>query len=244
MKKYRIWLKNLNLIRRREIISYPPIRPAIRPRTSYYDASRRRRREEEEGYDDIEGYDEDDIDCIIKKKIQKIFKIEYGKNSDNSKITLISFFEEFMEVYDELLAEDYSLLETEYEEAEISEEEKKSTKREDIRKCIRAGVIPDCYKDVIEKIEIKEVRKYRKKGKTETEEEEESSEAIRERAIREQKFIKDKNLGCVVCPMGEYLNAKSKRPNGNIRYANKLACKCCKNPCTKSKYKEVEIKSQ
>lgn len=135
-------------------------------------------------------------------------------------------------------------LETEYEEAEISEEEKKSTKREDIRKCIRAGVIPDCYKEVIEKIEIKEVRKYTKKVEAKAEEEEESSEAIRERAMREQKFIKDKNLGCVVCPMGEYLNAKSKRPNGNIRYANKLACKCCKNPCTKSKYKEVEMSEE
>lgn len=132
-------------------------------------------------------------------------------------------------------------LETEYEEAEISEEEKRSTKRKDIKKCMRAGVIPDCYKDVIEKIEIKEVRKYTKKEKAKAKEEEESSEAIRERAMREQKFIKDKNLGCVVCPMGEYLNAKSKRPNGNIRYANKIACKQCKNPCTKSKYKEVEM---
>ena len=42
--------------------------------------------------------------------------------------------------------------------------------------------------------------------------------------------------------MGEVLSPKSKRSGNKIRYANKLACKNCKNPCTKSKYREVEKK--
>ena len=92
-------------------MSYPPIRPAIRPRTTYYDASRRRRREEEFSNNSRKDYN--NIDNVIEEKIQEIFEMEYGENNDNSKITLIHFFEEFMGVYNE---QDYSLVESEYEE--------------------------------------------------------------------------------------------------------------------------------
>ena len=132
---------------------------------------------------------------------------------------------------------------TEYEENKISEKERKSTKPKNIKKCLRAGVIPECYKDVIKdiKVEIREKRKYQKK----LEEETKTSEEIREEAIQRGIFIRDRKLGVVYCPMGEVLGKKSERKGGKIRYANKLGCKRCKAPCTKSKYKEVEfIKNQ
>ena len=132
---------------------------------------------------------------------------------------------------------------TEYEENEISERERKSTKPKDIKKCLRAGIIPECYKEEIKEIEIKtiEKRKYQKRN----EEEEKTSEEIREEAIQRGIFIRDKKLGVVYCPMGEALGKKSEREGGKKRYANKLGCKRCKLPCTKSKYKEVEfIKNQ
>ena len=128
---------------------------------------------------------------------------------------------------------------TEYEENEIDEETRKSKKAEDIRKCIRAGVIPECYKEVIEEIKVEEVKEAVKGERIE--EENKSSEEIKEEAIERQVFIKDPNTGAVVCPMGESLGKKSERKNGKERYANKLACKNCKNPCTKCKYKEVEL---
>lgn len=132
-------------------------------------------------------------------------------------------------------------LETEYEEAEITEEMKKSEKREDIKKCIRAGIIPDCYQNEIKKIEVveKEVREERKE---EEKKEIRSSEEIREEAISKQTFERDINKGIVYCPGGEILAKKSQRKDGKIRYANKMACANCKNPCTKSKYKEVEFR--
>ena len=127
---------------------------------------------------------------------------------------------------------------TEYEEKEIKEKERKSTKPKDIKKCLRAGVIPECYKEVIKEIKIKtiEKRRYTKR----TEEETKTSEEIREEAIQRGIFIRDRKLGVVYCPMGEVLGKKSKREGGKIRYANKLGCKRCKAPCTRSKYKEVE----
>ena len=137
--------------------------------------------------------------------------------------------------------EENVMLITQYEENEISEEERKSIKAEDIQKCIRAGEIPECYKDVIEKIEVEEVEE-KEEIEEEVEEENKSSEEIREEAIKRQIFKKDENIGIVYCPMGEVLSPKSKRSGNKIRYANKLACKNCKNPCTKSKYREVEMK--
>lgn len=132
-------------------------------------------------------------------------------------------------------------LETEYEEAEISEEERKSQKPEDIKNCLRAGVIPECYKDVIENITVIE-RRRKKTEKSEGEEQVESTEEIIDRAMQEGKFIKDENTGCVACPMGQLLGAKSKRDNGErVRYANKLACKECKNKCMNGKFKEIEM---
>lgn len=132
-------------------------------------------------------------------------------------------------------------LETVYEESEITEEIKGSTKSENIKKCLRSGVIPDCYEGIIEDIKIEE--KMVLKEREGLEEEKRSGEEIRETAIENQTFERDINTNVVFCPAGEVLYQKSKKSNGKIRYANKLACKNCKNPCTKCKFKEVDFNS-
>lgn len=131
------------------------------------------------------------------------------------------------------------VLETDYEENEISEEEIKSTKKEDIKKVIRAGKIPEIYKDKIEKIEVKEkrVREYEKGEGLEDLTEEE----YRDKAMKEEIFIRDIEANKVYCPGGCVLRQKSKHEDG-IKYCNKLGCKNCKKPCTMSAFKEVKFR--
>lgn len=130
-------------------------------------------------------------------------------------------------------------LETTYEENNITDEVRSSTKSEDIKKCLRSGIIPECYEGIIEDIKIEE--KMVLKENDCDEKEERSSEEIRETAIEKQTFERDINRNIVFCPAGEILSQKSKKKNGKIRYANKLACKNCKNPCTKCRFKEVDF---
>ena len=131
-------------------------------------------------------------------------------------------------------------IEIPYEENEVSEEEMKSTRPEDIRKVLRSGNIPECYKEYIEeitigeKVEIKEIEEVASKiGEL-------SSEEIRDIAMKEKTFIKEKE-GKVYCPAGEILRKKSKHRDG-CKYCNKLACKRCKEPCCDREYKEVIMK--
>jgi len=131
------------------------------------------------------------------------------------------------------------IIETEYEANEISEEELKSKKAKDIKKCLRSGVIPECYVDNIKEIEIIEKKEEIKQENKEKEEK--TSEELREEALEKQIFIRDEEIDVVYCPVGEALGRKSQNKKGK-RYANKLACKRCKNPCTKSKFKTVDFK--
>lgn len=132
-------------------------------------------------------------------------------------------------------------LETEYEEAKITEEERKSKNGKDIKKCLRSGVIPECYEGIITEIKIEEkmVEEENKEEIIETR----SSEEIREIAIENQTFERDMNYNIVYCPAGEVLAQKSTN-KGKIRYANKLGCKNCKNPCTCAKYKTVDFRPE
>lgn len=95
-----------------------------------------------------------------------------------------------------------------YEEAEISEEEKHSTKPEDIQKCIKAGVLPSCYENTSIEVEV-----------------------------QEQTVLSCftlNNDGTVTCPMGNILTrAKLKGPD--VWYRNKDACRQCPNKCTGSR---------
>lgn len=69
-----------------------------------------------------------------------------------------------------------------------------------------------------------------------------SEEQMKKRAS-EGMFVRDLERDRVYCPTGEVLRRKSVKKNGDVRYANKMACKSCdyKSMCTKSQWKEVDF---
>ena len=136
--------------------------------------------------------------------------------------------------------QEYHELEIPYEENEVSEEEKKSTKPEDLKKVLRSGNIPECYKEYIEEIKVVEKEEVEEIEEVASKINELRSEEIRDLAMKEKCFIKEQE-GKVYCPCGEILRKKSNHKNG-VKYTNKLACKRCKEPCTTEGYKEVIMK--
>lgn len=100
----------------------------------------------------------------------------------------------------------YSL---DYEPAEITEEERSSTKPENIQKCIHAGVLPRCHENTAISIEVQN-----------------ENEAL-------GCFCQNGD-GTVTCPMGHTLTAVRRRRENHTRYANKDACRQCVNRCTRS----------
>lgn len=131
-------------------------------------------------------------------------------------------------------------LETDYEENAITDDDIKSTNPKDIRKCLRAGVIPDVYKNNIESIEVKEITILEDDRQENAENL--SEDELRDIAMKENCFSKDIISNKVFCPMGEILRKKS-NTKGGARYANKMACQKCKNPCTQAQFKVVEFKN-
>lgn len=103
------------------------------------------------------------------------------------------------------------------------------------------------YQDVISEIKVEKVRR---KVVEETEDEVEvksiygRAEEMQERA-KEGYFVRDPERNLVYCPAGEVLRQKCIKKNGNICYANKNACKHCKNrnKCYKGKseWKEIDF---
>lgn len=135
-------------------------------------------------------------------------------------------------------------LEVSYEEAEANVH---STEPEELKKALHAGIIPEAYKDVVSDIEVKEVRQ-KVSDEVEKETVEKSlygtEEEMRERA-EEGYFVRDPERNLVYCPNGEILRQKCIKKNGNIRYANKNACRHCpnRNKCYKGKneWKEIDF---
>lgn len=128
--------------------------------------------------------------------------------------------------------DDYSF-ELEFNDSDVTEEEKASTDRAAIEKCLSAGVIPDILEgkvtiDIEEKTDLIKIVK-----------ETNSSEEADNKA---DVFIRDIEKNIVICPMGQILKKKSFN-NGKIRYANRAACKKCLHPCTKAEYKTVDFKA-
>jgi transposase len=103
---------------------------------------------------------------------------------------------------------DERLYTIDYVEAEISEEERNSTKPEDIQKCIAAGILPRCYENTAIEVELQE-----------------QSEL--------SCFTLNENR-TVTCPMGNIL-LKLKMRGKNTIYSSKEACRQCPNKCTDSK---------
>ena len=133
---------------------------------------------------------------------------------------------------------DSYILETEYEKKNITKKMMKSTNPDDIKTCLKAGVIPKIYKNKISKIEIKEVTVTEDVNNNITDEA--TEEELRDKAINDHCFTRHIKSDKVFCPMGEILRKKSVNKKG-IRYCNKQVCKNCKNPCTTSKYKTVDF---
>ena len=135
--------------------------------------------------------------------------------------------------------DDFYSLETIYEENEITDEMINSLDSKDIQKCLRAGVIPEVYKDKISDVEIKEKKIV--ENFNEEIDDNVSEEELRDKAINNNCFVRHIKSNKVFCPMGETLRKKSVNKS-STRYCNKLACKNCKNPCCNSKYKTVDFK--
>ena len=140
--------------------------------------------------------------------------------------------------------EDGYEIEIDYWESDV---DASSTESEELKKALHAGVIPDAYKEVISDMEVTEVR--RKVGDEGDEDEETASiygtpEEMQERA-KEGYFVRDPERNLVYCPNGEILRQKCVKKNGNIRYANKNACRHCpnRNKCYKGKneWKEIDF---
>ena len=119
-------------------------------------------------------------------------------------------------------------LEVPYEEREGAEALKDSREPELLKTCLRAGVIPS---------RERRIREPHEEGTPFQAEEEMKARAA------EGFFVRDHDADCVYCPAGEKLRRKSIKRNGDVRYANKLACKRCKHKdkCTKSEWKEVDF---
>jgi len=94
-----------------------------------------------------------------------------------------------------------------YEETKEAEKLKISAKPEDIEKCLRAGILPKCYEGTAVSVEVKELSTI-------------------------SCFIRNDD-GTVTCPMGAILS-KVKMKGHSTVYANKDACRQCKNRCTSS----------
>ena len=95
-----------------------------------------------------------------------------------------------------------------YEESEITEEIKNSTKPKDIQKCLKSGVLPSCYENTAIEVEL-----------------------------QEQSVISCftlNNDSTVTCPMGKIL-FKLKMRGKNTIYGSKEACRQCPNRCTGGK---------
>jgi len=115
--------------------------------------------------------------------------------------------------------------ETEYKETTLTEELLDSTKSEAIKTCLEAGVVPNVYRDKGIEVSVHEVEQY----------------VCDERS--QWRFTLNEEKTAVICPNGSSLNKVSRLHNkGKTRFTSKSACKECKNKCTTSKFKQVDLK--
>ncbi|MSU81631.1 DDE transposase, partial [Anaerobutyricum soehngenii] len=115
---------------------------------------------------------------------------------------------------------------------------------EELKKALHAGKIPEVYAEVIQDMKVETVRRKVVDEKRENSSVYGSPEEMQEKA-KEGYFVRDPERNLVYCPAGETLRQKSIKKNGNIRYANKNACKHCpnRNKCYKGKgeWKEIDF---
>lgn len=126
-----------------------------------------------------------------------------------------------------------------YNEATITDEQKASTKPEDLKACLEAGVIPDVYEGILTDAQTAEVKEFAT-DVVDSAVLKMTPEQMRAKAL-EGYFVRDAERNLIYCPQGEILRQKSIKRNGMIRYCNKLACKKCKCKCTAQRFKEVDF---
>ena len=126
-----------------------------------------------------------------------------------------------------------------YNEATITDEQKASTKPEDLKACLEAGVIPDVYEGILTDAQTAEVKELAT-DVVDSAVLKMTPEQMRAKAL-EGYFVRDAERNLVYCPQGEILRQKSTKRNGMIRYCNKLACKKCKCKCTAQRFKEIDF---
>jgi transposase len=126
-------------------------------------------------------------------------------------------------------------LETDYEPAPVSEAQINSSKAEDIKMCLRSGVIPKIYQGTIEDVEVVELKI--RSGPTYEPAPFDSVESMVKRA-QEGFFVRDLKTNITYCPTGEKLRFYCTK-KGMSYYRNKLACERCLAKCCDTKFKTV-----
>ena len=136
-------------------------------------------------------------------------------------------------------------LETDYQEANDLHPE--STNRDELKKCLHAGVIPKAYEGILKDIEVVEVRRTIRNENDPKPESPYGSEEEMKAKAKEGYFVRDPERDLVYCPGGNTLRKKSIKKNGVTRYANKHACFLCpyRGQCVTdrgiTKWKEVDF---
>lgn len=127
----------------------------------------------------------------------------------------------------------------EYNPAESTELNPSSTSLDDIKECLQDGTIPDVYGGILSNPKIISV-----KSTEYTTADDEILKMTHEQMVEEARrgyLIRDPHRNLVICPEGAILRQNSIKRNGDIRYCNKLACKHCRNKCTKSPFREADF---
>jgi len=113
-------------------------------------------------------------------------------------------------------------LELDHKENEISEEQINSTKAEDIKACLEAGILPKAYEGKGIEVSIEE------------------KETL---ADGDKCFKLNEEGTAVICPKGKLLGKVAHlKGKGKTRFTSRSACRECKEKCTASKFKQVDLR--
>jgi len=122
-------------------------------------------------------------------------------------------------------AESYEF-ELDHKAATITEELLDSTKPDDIKTCLEAGVLPNAYAGKGIEVSIHEEEQY-----------------VSDKEDNLSSFTLNEDGTAVICPNGSELNKVADLQNkGKTRFTSRSACKKCTEKCTKSEFKQVDLK--
>lgn len=125
-----------------------------------------------------------------------------------------------------------------YVENDITAEEVSSNNPTDIKKCLESGVVPAIYRGILSDPEIIGQRHYQDTPDAHILKMTPDEMLLK---AKEGFFVRDAVRNLVYCPEGCILRQKSTTKKGDIRYANRLACKGCSNKCTQEKFKVTQF---